>query len=75
MSDLRESGNLEQDADVIGLLYRPHYYKSDELPDEAEINIAKNRDGATGIMELRFNEQTASFSDPPETAQEQESFI
>lgn len=75
ISDLRESGNLEQDADVIWFPFRPHYYDDDKPKDLAEINIAKNRDGATGVIELTFNEKTASFSDPPAPAPEQESFL
>lgn len=75
ISDLRESGNLEQDADVIGLLFREHYYDHERPKDEAEINIAKNRDGATGVVDLRFEERTASFADTPEAPPEQESFL
>ena len=64
LSDLRDSGNLEQDADVVGLLYRQSYYDPDVRPrDVAELNIAKNRDGATGVIKLRFCEKTVSFSD------------
>jgi len=64
LSDLRESGCLEQDADVVGLLYRPSYYDPNFRPgDLAELDIAKNRDGSTGIIKLRFNEETVSFSD------------
>lgn len=63
MSDLRESGNLEQDADVIGLLFRPYYY--DDTADEslAELDIAKCREGDTGAINLRFNRYLTSFSD------------
>jgi replicative DNA helicase len=75
LSDLRESGNLEQDADVIGFLFRPHYYDSSEPAEAAEINIAKNRDGATVLIDLIFTENTASFSDPPQAPPEQESFL
>jgi len=64
LSDLRESGCLEQDADVVGLLYREAYYDELAQPrDLAELNIAKNRDGATGMVELRFQEETTSFGD------------
>lgn len=64
LSDLRESGCLEQDADVVGLLYRDAYY-NEKAPhrDLAELEIAKNRDGATGIIKLRFREATTSFHD------------
>jgi len=63
LSDLRESGCIEQDADIVGLLYRPGYYSENEPPTLAELDIAKNRDGATGVIKLEFREKTASFHD------------
>jgi len=59
MSDLRESGALEQDADIVGLLHRPAYYAEDEnereaIGDYARLIIAKNRNGATGDQHLAF---------------------
>ena len=64
LSDLRESGCLEQDADIVGLLYRPVYYDENFRPAElGEFDVAKNRDGATGRIKLRFDERTVSFSD------------
>jgi replicative DNA helicase len=64
LSDLRESGSLEQDGDVVGLLYRGAYYDEPGEPrDKAELEIAKNRDGATGRIYLTFTEETASFTD------------
>jgi len=66
LSDLRESGCLEQDGDVVGLLYREAYYNENEnapYSDLAELNIAKNRDGRTGVIKLRFQEETVSFTD------------
>lgn len=69
LSDLRESGCLEQDADVVGLLYREAYYNEKAWPKElTELNIAKNRDGCTGVIRLEFNEATVSFSDWTEEA-------
>ncbi len=62
MSDLRESGSIEQDADIILMLYREDYYKdSSDVPpqdirvDEAELIIAKNRHGPTGSIPLAWN--------------------
>jgi replicative DNA helicase len=55
LSDLRDSGTLEQDADLIGFLYRPDYYKKDEAPppvSDTELIIAKNRDG---VMNQQIN--------------------
>jgi replicative DNA helicase len=64
LSDLRESGNLEQDADVVLLLYRPGYYdQSFEPADLTHLDIAKNRHGPTGYVKLRFNPGTVTFSD------------
>jgi replicative DNA helicase len=63
LSDLRESGNLEQDADIVGFLYRPYVYGEDQPKDLAELNIEKNRNGARGRILLRFAEETTWFSD------------
>lgn len=59
MSDLRESGAIEQDADMVGLLYRSAYYAEDaeekqELAGKAELVLAKNRNGETGHVPLTF---------------------
>lgn len=60
MSDLRDSGAIEQIADVIAFLYREAYYNRDEAPSqqELEIIIAKNRDGGTGTVKLEFIPET-----------------
>ncbi len=63
LSDLRESGSLEQDADVVMFLYREDYYKA---PDEehtyvTELNIAKHRNGPTGMVPLFFHEKYTKF--------------
>lgn len=59
MSDLRESGSIEQDADMVGLLYREAYYADsaegkDEAAGKAELLLAKNRNGETGFIPLTF---------------------
>lgn len=61
-SDLRESGSLEQDADVIMFVYRDEVYHPETIDKGvAEILITKHRDGATGIARLLFEEKTATF--------------
>ncbi len=64
ISDLRDSGNIEQDADVIGLLYRDEYYfpDSSERPNIAELNFAKNRNGHTGVIDLYWNGPKTRFN-------------
>jgi replicative DNA helicase len=62
LADLRESGAIEQDADMVLLLYRDDYY--DETSSEAglaEINIAKHRNGPTGIIKLKFFKEYTLF--------------
>ena len=65
MSDLRESGSIEQDADVICLLHREDYYRQTEpdfVPDNiAEIIVAKQRNGPTGTVKLTFDNKTTTF--------------
>ncbi|MDA1062651.1 MAG: DnaB-like helicase C-terminal domain-containing protein, partial [Chloroflexi bacterium] len=63
LSDLRESGSLEQDADIVALVYREDYYTPTERPGIAEVIIAKHRNGRTGSVELRFDGATARFDD------------
>jgi replicative DNA helicase len=69
LSDLRESGSIEQDADMVLFIYRPEYYKieTDEKGESttglAEISIAKNRSGATKDLKLRFIAKYAKFAD------------
>ena len=63
MADLRESGALEQDADLILLLYRDEYYNRDNDISRGvtEVIVAKNRNGATGIFELKFTPKCVRF--------------
>jgi replicative DNA helicase len=68
LSDLRESGAIEQDADVVGLLFRDKYYAEDEAQEEeaagrAMLDVAKNRNGPTGKVKLTFLEQHMRFVD------------
>lgn len=70
MSDLRESGSIEQDADVIMLMHREEYYHDEQWlqdnPDKrgmAEAIIAKQRNGPTGTCELVFRNETVSFDE------------
>ena len=65
LSDLRESGAIEQDADIVMFIYRDDYYDDEsENKNIAEIIIAKNRHGATGTVELQWVGQYTTFSNP-----------
>lgn len=62
LSDLRESGSIEQDADLVMFIYRPdRVRKESATPGVAEIHISKHRNGPTGIVSLRFDEERATF--------------
>jgi replicative DNA helicase len=62
LSDLRESGSLEQDSDVVMFIYRPDQYESDTLKQNiAEIIVAKHRNGPVGSVELVFRKSLAKF--------------
>lgn len=64
MSDLRDSGQLEQDADMVAMLYRDEYYKPDSRDKGvAELIIEKQRNGPTGTVKLAFDGPTTRFSD------------
>ena len=68
LSDLRESGSIEQDADTVGLLLREKYYAEDaedaeEKAGRAMLDVAKNRNGPTGEVPLVFLEQNMRFVD------------
>jgi len=63
LSDLRESGSIEQDADIVMFLYRDDYYNPDtEKKNVAEVIIAKNRQGSTGTVELAWLGQFTKFA-------------
>jgi replicative DNA helicase len=74
LSDLRESGAIEQDADLVIFIYRPEYYgltvdaDNNETKGLAVINIAKHRNGKLGDVNLRFVSQFARFEDPAEAS-------
>jgi len=60
-SDLRDSGQVEQDADLILLLHRPGYYSEEEDPELAKIIVSKNKMGPTGVVALRWNASLADY--------------
>ena len=72
LSDLRESGSIEQDADMVLFIYRPEYYHLDTFEDNtpadgmAEIMFEKNRHGSTGNVKVRFQSQFTKFCDVSE---------
>jgi len=72
LSDLRESGAIEQDADMVLFIYRPEYYKIDTMEDQspsagkAELIIAKHRNGALADIKMRFIAEFAQFADDDE---------
>ena len=61
LSDLRESGQLEADADLVILLHRPELYNPNDHPGEAEVIVAKNRNGGTGTRKLVFHKLFTRF--------------
>jgi replicative DNA helicase len=65
LSDLRESGAIEQDADVVIFIYRPEFYHPDDesLKGVAEVSIAKQRNGPVGNLQLAFIREYARFAD------------
>lgn len=71
LSDLRESGAIEQDADIVMFIYRPEYYNITEDANGstigmADLIIAKHRSGGTGEVRLRFVKEFARFENPPQ---------
>lgn len=77
LSDLRESGSIEQDADIVMFIYRDEYYKNANADEEeaemaankgeAEIIIAKHRNGPTGVVKLLFQGSITKFKNPIKT--------
>jgi replicative DNA helicase len=68
LSDLRDSGSIEQDADQVWFLYRAGYYEPHSTSTSAELIVAKCRNGPTGIATLHWNAGVMTFSDPPTLA-------
>ena len=65
LSDLRESGSIEQDADLVAFIYRDEYYNGEESESQgiAEVIVAKHRNGPTDTVKLSFLKRYAKFSD------------
>jgi replicative DNA helicase len=62
LSDLRESGSLEQDADIVLFIHRPEVYEKDTMKQNiAQIKISKHRNGPVGTVELIFRHNLAKF--------------
>jgi len=72
LSDLRESGSIEQDADVVMFIYREEYYKPDDedARNKATVIIGKQRNGPTGEFDLHFHKEFTRFSDLAPSQQE-----
>jgi replicative DNA helicase len=62
MSDLRESGSIEQDSDIVMFLLRREYYDKHDKPGQAELIVGKNRHGAVGSINLTFRSEIAQFA-------------
>lgn len=63
LADLRESGAIEQDADIVMFLHRPDAYEPDDRPNEADLIVAKNRHGPIGTAELIWKKNELRFAD------------
>ena len=67
LSDLRESGSLEQDADVVILLHRADFYNREDRPGEADLIVAKHRNGRTDTIHVIFQGKNSRFVDDPDS--------
>ena len=72
LSDLRESGSIEQDADIVLFLFRPDYYAKggQTYGNLAELSVAKNRNGPVGGVKLLFYKEFGSFADAPDAGEQ-----
>lgn len=70
LSDLRDSGSIEQDADIVLFLYREAYYKEDENKNIAKCIVAKNRHGEQGTVDMYWDGRYTRFSDLNKTISE-----
>ncbi|MDF2858143.1 MAG: helicase [Neobacillus sp.] len=66
MSDIRESGSVEQDADVILFLFRESYYEKETQNHFLEINVSKNRNGPVGTIFVNYKEHSGKIEDQKE---------
>jgi len=65
MSDLKESGNIEEDSDYIFMIFRPYVYEKskDYTPEQTQLLIDKNKDGETGMIEMYFRGSVQRFEE------------
>lgn len=70
LSDLRDSGSIEQDADIVMLMYRENYYQRQQTDEDiVEVNVAKHRNGPLANIAMKFHKETSSFEKIPYDAQ------
>lgn len=63
LAHLRESGSIEQDADIVAFIHRPEVFDAGDRPNEADLIVAKHRNGETGDVKLRFEKKLMQFQD------------
>ena len=70
LSDLRESGSIEQDADTVIMVYREHVYDKNAPEDGVEILVRKRREGPTGEVQMRLDKPTGRFTEKTDARDE-----